>query len=141
MQPTQRPKYQNLSYGQQQETVLDLIIKTDSGTHTIFGVPSNLEVVTVFSNGEYVTISDNKDAMSAEIATIKQKSQDTIDSVQYHKEVISICDAATGVLNPEYAERQERDAEFTKLKGKVDSLSGKMDLILERLSAKLDTAL
>lgn len=136
-QPVQRPKYQvPPTFGQPQEMVLDLTIRTDSGTYTFNGIPANIEVADTFCNGEAAIISDSREAMNAEILSIRQKSEDALNSRGFHENMISICNDALGVLNPEYAERQTRDEEFTKLKGQVESLSGKLDLLLERISPK-----
>lgn len=134
-QPIQRPKYQGIqAFGQPQETVVDLTIKTDTGTYSFNGIPTNLEVADTFCNGEAAVISDNRDAMSAEIMSLKQKSQDVLDNTPYHEGMIKVCDVAIGILNPEYAEKQERDAEFLKLKSQVDGMSNKLDLLIEKMS-------
>ena len=134
-QPVQRPKYQvPPAFGQPQEMVLDLTIRTDSGTYTFNGSPANIEVADTFCNGEAAIVSDSREAMNAEILSLRQKSEDVLNSKDYHENMITICNSALGVLNPEYAERQTRDEEFTKLKGQVESLAGKLDLLLEKLS-------
>lgn len=136
-QPTQRPKYQGIqSFGQPQEMVVDLTIKTETGTYSFNGIPTNFEIADTFCNGEAAVISDSREAMNAEVLAIKQKSEDVIGSVDYHKGIIATCDSIIGQLNPEYAEKQERDAEITRLKGQVESLSGKLDLLIEKLSNK-----
>lgn len=136
-QPIQRPKYQiPQSFGQQQEMLVDITVKTDSGTYNFAGIPANLDVADTFCNGEAAVLADSREAMSAEVLSIKQKSQDALNSIDYHKGVIQSCDSIIGQLNPEYAERQIRDAEIERLKGQVTDLTGKIDLLLERVSAK-----
>ena len=136
--PVIRPKYSvPATFGAPQETVLDLTIKTDTGSYNFSGIPANLEIADTFCNGEAAVISDNKEAISAEILSIRQKSQDTIDSAPFHREVIASCDTAYSQLHPEYAEKQERDAEFNSLKSTVNDLTAKMDLLLEKLDTKI----
>ena len=76
--------------------------------------------------------------MNAEVLSIKQKSVDAIESVDYHKDIVAACDTIIGQLNPEYAERQERDAELNMLKNTVSDLSGKLDLLIGKLSLKTE---
>ena len=134
-QPVIRPKYSlPTTFGQQQETVVDLTIKTDSGTYNFSGIPSNLEIADTFYNGESAVVSDSKDAMNAEVLSMKQKSQDALSSVDYHKDVIAFCDEVIGKLNPEYAVQQERDAELSLLRDKVSDLSGKLDFLIDKLN-------
>ena len=136
-QPVQRPKYQiPQSFNHPQEMVVDLTIKTESGTYNFNGVPANLDIADTFCNGEAAVISDSREAMSAEVLSTKQKSQDALDSADYHRNTIAACDIALGQLNPDFAERKERDAEFDKLKNKVDGMSSKLDLILEQIGHK-----
>lgn len=138
-QPLLRPKYTlPTTFGQPQETVLDLTIKTETGTYNFTGLPSNLEIADTFYNGEAAVVSDSKDAMNAEVLSIKQKSVDAIESVDYHKDIVVACDTIIGQLNPEYAERQERDAELNMLKNTVSDLSGKLDLLIGKLSLKTE---
>lgn len=132
-----RPKYQvPPAFGQPQEMVLDITVKTDNGTYTFNGIPTNLEVADTFCNGEAAVLSDSRDAMNAEVLSIKQKSEDVLHSLDYHRGIITTCDSIIGQLNPEFAERQERDAEVKKLKEQVSSLSGKLDLLLDKLVPK-----
>ena len=136
-QPVQRPKYsipQNFSHPQ--EMVVDITVKTENGTYNFAGIPANLDVADTFCNGEAAVISDSREAMSAEVLSTKQKSQDALDSADYHHHTIEACDVALGQLNPDFAERKERDAEFDRLKGQVNDMSGKLDLILEQIGHK-----
>lgn len=134
-QPVVRPKYpMPQSFGQQQEMVVDLTVKTDSGNYNFTGVPSSLDIADTFWNGEAAVISDSREAMNAELMSAIQKSQDVIDSVPYNQEAISLCKQFMGQLNPEYAEQNKRDEELNTLRSKVTDLSGKLDLLIEKLS-------
>ena len=134
-QPMVHPKYQlSPTYTTQQEMVVDLTIKTDSGSYNFNGIPSSLDIADTFCNGEAAVISDSRDAMNAEVLSLKQKSQEVISSVNYHNDIIKSCDDIMGQLNPEYAEKRERDEEISSLRGKVNDLSGKLDLLIEKLS-------
>lgn len=134
-QPVVRPKYSlPTTFSQTQETVVDITIKTDTGTYNFSGIPSNLEIADTFYNGEAAIVSDSKEAMSAEVLSAKQKSQDVINSLDRHKEIISSCDTILGQLNTEYAELQKRDAELNHLKERVEDMYGKLDFLIDKLA-------
>ena len=60
--------------------------------------------------------------MNAEVVSLKNKSIDAINSVDYHKGVIDGCDIILSGLNPEYAERQQQQAEINDLKAQMAEL-------------------
>jgi hypothetical protein len=45
--------------------------------------------------------------MNSEILNFKQKSIDTINSVEMHQKIIADCDSILNNLNPEYAEKKQ----------------------------------
>lgn len=138
-QPVVRPKYPlTPSFGQQQEMVVDITVKTDSGSYNFTGVPSSLDIADTFWNGESAVISDSREAMNAELMSTIQKSQDVIDSVPYNNDCITQCKQFMGQLNPEYADRLQYDEELNAMKTKVSAMSDKLDLLIERMSAKTE---
>ena len=48
------------------------------------------------------------EAMNSEISSLKQKSIAIINSIDFHKEMISNCDKILSELNPEFADIQDR---------------------------------
>ena len=132
--PVVKPKYNiPVNFNQKQETITDITIKTDSGTYNFAGIPSELEVADTFCTGEAAVISLNRDAMSAEVLSLKQKSEDAIKSVPYHQSFILKCDDILGQLNPEYADQKQRDERLESLEKKFDVLSDKLGLLVDRL--------
>lgn len=133
--PVVKPKYSvPMNFNQRQETLTDLTIKTDSGTYNFNGIPSELEVADTYCNGEAAVISVSRDAMSAEVLSLKQRSEDVIKSVPYHESFINICGDAVSQLNPEYAEQKQRDGRLDSLEKKVDALTDKLGLLVERFA-------
>lgn len=136
-QPLIRPKYQiPKNFGQPQEMVVDLTVKINDQNVNYSNLPAQSDIADSFSNGENITIADSREAMNAEILSIKQKSTDIINSVDYHKTLISNCDRILSELNPEYAEKQLQKEEIDILKSHVSTMSAKLDLLLEQLSIK-----
>ena len=74
-QPIPRPKYQlPAAFGQPQETVVDLVVKTNDQTYNYNNLPAQQDVADSVSNGESLIVSDSRDAISSEIINLKQKS-------------------------------------------------------------------
>lgn len=134
--PVVKPKYNiPMNLNQRQETITDITIKTDSGTYNFNGIPSELEVADTYCNGEAAVISLSRDAMSAEVLSLKQRSEDVIKSVPYHESFITVCNDVVSQLNPEYAEQKQRDGRLDNLEKKVDVLTDKLGLLVERLTS------
>jgi hypothetical protein len=75
-------------------------------------------------------ISDNKLAMNSEIMSLKQKSVDAINNINFHHQVVSNCDKMLSDLNHEFAEKQQQQAEINELKTQVNDLTkGMADLV------------
>ena len=133
--PIIKPKYNiPVNFNQKQETLTDLSIKTDSGTFNFNGIPSELEVADTFCNGEAAVISLNRDAFSAEVLSIMQRSEDVLKSKTYHETVISTCKETLEQLNPEYANQKQRDERLDSLEKKVDTLTDKLGLLVDRFT-------
>lgn len=134
--PIVKPKYTvPMNLNQRQETLTDLTIKTDSGTYNFTNIPSELEVADTFCNGEAAVVSLSRDAMSAEVLSLKQRSEDVIKSGPYHKSFISKCDDALGILSPDYADQKQRDEKLDALEKKVGMLADKLGLLVERFAS------
>ena len=119
------PKYQmQPTFGQPQEMVVDIIAKVNNQDVTYQKIPANLDIADFGSGG--IVISDNREAMNAEILSLKKKSIDIINSVDYHKEVISNCETILSELNPEFAEKQAQQKEINTLRDKIEEMSKNM---------------
>ena len=131
-QPVARPKYQvPPTFGQPQEMVVDLNVKINGPIVNFTNIPAQTDISDSFSNGESIVISDSKEAMNAEILSLKQKSIDIINSVDFHKNLISNCDVILSELNPEFAEKQAQKNEIDLLKSKMDEMTKNLNEIME----------
>lgn len=101
------------------EMILDITADVN-GTMTNFQkLPANSEIADFGNN---IVISCNKEAMSSEISSMKQRSTDIVNSIQLHKDIIKGCDEILMQLNPEIQERQRQEAENKALREEVNSL-------------------
>lgn len=115
------PKYQVPPvFGQAQEMVVDLVVKVNNVDTTYQKLPATADIADFGVSG--VVISTSRDAMNAEVMSLKNKSIDAINSVDFHKGVIEGCDVVLAGLNPEFAERQQQQAEINDLKAQMAEL-------------------
>lgn len=139
-----KPKYPvPATFGTPQEMVVDLVVKADNMTYNFNGVPASADVSDTVSNGEALTISTSKEAINAELLSIKQRSTDIVNSCDYHTQRITSCEKLYSELNPEYAEKQVQKEEIESLKGQMlevtkglNELMAANRLLIERLSLK-----
>jgi len=131
-QPITKPKYAiPPTIGQAQEFITDLVVKINNETVNYNSIPSQLDVADCYSNGENIVISTNKDAINAELASLKQKSVDIINSVETHKQLIIDYDKLLSELNPEYAEKKQQEEEINILKQQMGDMSNMMKELMD----------
>ena len=130
--PIAKPKYAvPPTFGQPQEMVVDLIVKVNNQLINYNSLPAQLDIADSFSNGESIVISDNREAMNAEIINFKQKSIDIINNIDIHKKIIEGCESILNSLNPEYAEKRQQQNEISELKGQMASMSQSLATLSE----------
>ena len=133
-QPIPKPKYQMPNaFGQPQELVVDLVIKLNDITVNMNAIPAQLDIADSYSNGENLVISDSREAMNSEILSLKQKSIDIINSVPYHKNLITTYEKLLSDFNPEMAEKQAQQKEISELRAQMDEMSRNMALLIKEL--------
>lgn len=129
------PKWPNQPlFGTNQEMVVDILAKVNGQDVTYQKIPANLDIAD-FGNGGIV-LSDNKEAMNSEIMSLKQKSLDLINSVDYHKEVVENCDKLLTSLNPEFAERQQQQDEIKALKEQVALMANSISSLIAEFKSE-----
>ena len=119
---TPMPKYPvQPMFGQPQEMVVDIVVKVNNQDITYQKIPANLDIADF--NNSNIVLSDNREAMNSEIASLKQKSIAIINSIDFHKEMISNCDKILSELNPEFAEKQQQQLEINSLKTQMGEMA------------------
>ena len=133
-QPIPKPKYQMPhNFGQPQEMIVDLVVKLNDSSINLNSIPANLDIADSYSNGESIVISDSREAMNSEIISLKQKSVDLLNSMDYHKSLIQSYDKLLSDFNPEMAEKQAQQQEIAGLRNQIDELSKSMALLVKQL--------
>lgn len=118
-------------FGAPTEMVVDVVARVNGQTLTFQKLPANKEVEDSSANG--LVISTSRDAMNSEVAAIKQRSIDILNSTEYHKSLIIGCDKILESLNPEYAEKQRQAEEINLLKSQLGDMSSKFDRLMSML--------
>ena len=117
-----RPRYTpynpSLGFNANMETIVDIIVRIDNEKKEYVGIPSNLSI---HGYGN-VVISESKDAMIEEVDGMLQSSKSILESIDYHKQMITACENILKQLNPAFAKEQERDVVIDNLKCEVASL-------------------
>lgn len=112
------------------ETVVDITVVIDGNKKEYLGIPSNLST---HGYGN-VVVSESKEAMVQEIDGMLQTSKQIVDSVDYHKALISSYENILKQLNPSFAKEQERDDAIESLTAQVNSMKSEMSKILDLLT-------
>lgn len=126
-------------YGQPQEMVVDIVAKINNQDVTYQKIPANLEVADFGNNT--IVISDNKEAMNLEIVSLKQKSQDIINSIDYHNNLVKEYEKILISLNPEFAEKKAQQNRIVTLENQVEEMTRSMASLMEmnkQLMARLN---
>lgn len=132
--PIAKPKYAvPTTFGQPQEMIVDLVVKVNNSIVNYNGLPAQLDIADSYSNGESIVISDSREAMNAEILSFKQKSVDTINSIELHQNIIAGCDEILNNLNPEYAEKKQQQDEILTLKSQMTEVSKTLATLTEMI--------
>ena len=117
------------NFGQPQEMVVDVVVRVNDNNVTFQKLPANQEIADFGMNGSIV-VATSKEAMNSELSSLRQKSVDIINSVNFHKSVIDGCDKTLRDLNPEYAEKQQQQEEINTLKQNMEEMRrGMADLM------------
>ena len=124
------PKYGNTGI-YNQEMVVDITADIN-GTSTNFQkLPATGEIADFGNN---MVVSCNKEAMNSEITSMKQRSQDIINSIQEHQNIIKGCDEILKILNPEIVEKQRQEEENRALREEINSLKIMVKEFMSKLS-------
>lgn len=127
-----KPKYTlPTTFTQQQEMVVDISVKVGDQIVNYTMLPATVDIADTFLGKDSIVITDNKNAMNSEIIAVKQKSEDIIKSIDYHKQIICSCDSILNDLNPEYAEKQQQQLEINELKTQMQDVSATLSSLTE----------
>lgn len=123
---TKYPTFNNGFTPQPMETVVDVKVKLGDEEVDFKQLPANGQI----ANDKNLVVSDNKDAMSAEVDAMLRQSKTILESVDYNKRVVESCEGMLQQLNPQIAKDKEQTEKINKLEGKVSGIEGKIDKMM-----------
>lgn len=123
---TKYPAFNNGFTPQPMETVVDVRVKLGDEDVDFKQLPANGQI----ANDKNLVVSDNKDAMSAEVDAMLRQSKAILESVDYNKRVVESCEGMLQQLNPQIAKEKEQTEKINKLEGKVSGIEGKIDKMM-----------
>lgn len=123
---TKYPTFNNGFTPQPMETVVDVKVKLGDEDVDFKQLPANGQI----ANDKNLVVSDNKDAMSAEVDAMLRQSKAILESVDYNKRVVESCEGMLQQLNPQIAKEKEQTEKINKLEGKVSGIEGKIDKMM-----------
>lgn len=123
---TKYPAFNNGFTPQPMETVVDVKVKLGDEEVDFKQLPANGQI----ANDKNLVVSDNKDAMSAEVDAMLRQSKAILESVDYNNRVVESCEGMLQQLNPQIAKEKEQTEKINKLEGKVSGIEGKIDKMM-----------
>lgn len=78
---------------------------------------------------------ETKAGLQTEVESTLQNSRQIINNIDFYKKSITDCENILKELNPQFAKDKERDDRINGLDSKVSSMEGKLDKILNALTA------
>ena len=126
-----KPKYPSqFTQYPQMEMVVDLVVSIGGQNTNLQGLPAGSDIADFGQNGNIV-VSCSRDAMNGELSTLRQKSTDILNSIEYHKNVIASCDKMLNALNPEFAAKRQQEQEIDTMKKQIASMTQSMNALMQ----------
>lgn len=113
------------------ETTVDISVDIDGQNVDFKKVPSNLSIYG--DNG--ILISENKDAVCAEIDAMRDSSRKRIEGVDNDKKIIEQCDIISAQLNPSIAKEREREDKMNTLETRMNSMEAMLAEMSENIKS------
>lgn len=134
------PKFQtNPGMMPQTEYVMDIIVSVNGMNRTFSQLPVNKDSAEYVNEQTIIAIS--RDAMNAEINSLKNESINAIQRGRDEEAKLPIWDKLILQLNPEFAEKQRQEQEISTLKSQMSAMASdnaEMKSMMAKLLAKLD---
>lgn len=130
-----QPKYNQYPTMQpytQPETTVDVKVKVGDDVMDFQKLPSNLSIANFGQSG--MVVSESKEAMSAEVEAMLRNSNEILDSIPYHKKVITCCDDMLRQLNPQFAKEKEQEEKIGVLEQKMGGIENTLSQMMGMLS-------
>ena len=117
---------------------MDISVRVGEKVTTYQQLPSNAESAetTERTTGEQVFIACSKEVLNTELQSMRQKSCDTINSVPYHEQRIKSIDTLISQLNPEQAEKAQREKEMIEMRAQMQQMAETITQLTNQLKGE-----
>lgn len=122
---------------QPMDGVIDFRLRIGSDDVELKKIPANQSVCSPEGQPNII-VSDNREAILAEVASIKRQRQEVIDAYEPSVEALAACEEMELILNPQLAKEQQREEEINNLKekiGGIESSLGNIEAMLRALNS------
>lgn len=134
-----QPRFPVTNFMSPQELVVDIVVRINGTDITLQKLPANLDVADQGTANGALVITTSREAMNAEVDSLRQKSLGILNSVDYHKKVVQDCEVLLQRLNPEFAEQKQQKQEIDTLKAQMSEMMSGMRELMAQLKGKEDT--
>lgn len=117
------------------DTTVDVKVKVGEEVLDFRQLPSNLSIANFGGNG--MVVSESREAMNGEIESMLRSSREIVESVDYHRGIITSCEDILRSLNPQLAKEKEQEDKIVSIESKI----GGMESSISELKAMLSRAL
>jgi hypothetical protein len=121
--------------GQINSYTVDITAKIDGKDVVLKQLPASLSL----ANSDGLVVSDSKELMANEIENTKKASQHILDTIDYHKTMVSACDEFLVEINPQLAQQKEQEKKITALENKMGNIEDSLSTIQALLQKSLNT--
>lgn len=133
-----QPRFQPNNFITPQELVVDIVVSVNGNNITLQKLPANLDTADQGTATGALFISTSRDAMNSEINSLRQKSLDILNSIEYHKKVTQDCELLLQRLNPEFAEQKQQKQEIDNLKTQMSEMMTSMKELMASLKKETE---
>lgn len=122
---------------QPMDGVIDFTLRIGNDTAELKKIPANQSVCSPEGQPNIV-VSDNREAILAEVANIKRQRQEVVDAYEPSVKALAACEEMELILNPQLAKEQQREEEINNLKekiGGIESSLGNIEAMLRALNS------
>lgn len=109
------------------ELVIDITVGID-GHKISYTMKENSEVC--YAGNKMIT--PNKDSVLKEVQNIKIRYENLLNQVDYYKEVINKCSGLLKEYDPEFRDKQERDARIASLEETIKQLQESIKVLVDK---------
>lgn len=127
------PKFPVTNFMAPQDMVVDVVVRVNDNNITLQKLPANLDIADQGTGNGAIVITTSREAMNAEIDSLRQKSLSIINSVEYHQKIVQDCEILLQRLNPEFAEQRQQKQEIDTLKSQLEDMRNSMKELTELL--------